>query len=223
MAKVNFEKLQQLDARSNEAYKSLRTNIQFCGDDVHIIGFTSCLPNEGKSSVSFQLAASFGESGKKVVFIDADLRKSVIMGRYKPDHAVKGLAHYLSGQITADDIIYTTNIPNVDVIFPGPVPPNPVELLGNDYFAKLIAQLRKTYDYVIIDSPPLGSVIDSAIVGAQCDGIILIIEVNAISTKIAQKVKSQLERGNLRILGVVMNKHDSKLKGYYGKGYYGKY
>jgi len=142
MLQINLEKVKKLDFRSNEAYKSLRTNIQFCGKDVKEICFTSCMPNEGKSNVSFNLATSFAESGKKVIFVDADLRKSVIVGRYKPDHGVMGLTHYLSGQNEFEEVRYTSNIENLDVVFTGPVPPNPAELLGSECFIELLQRLR---------------------------------------------------------------------------------
>lgn len=221
MLQINLEKISTTDFMSNEAYKSLRTNIQFCGNVIKVICFTSCLPNEGKSNVSFHLACSFAESGKKVIFIDADLRRSVIVGRYKPDQAVLGLTHYLSGQNELEEVLYETNIPNLDIIFTGPVPPNPTELLGSECFIELLKLLREDYDYIIIDTPPLGSVIDSAIVAEQSDGVILIIEANTISYKFAQKVLKQLERGNCRILGAVLNKVDIKHSQYkyYGKKY----
>lgn len=221
MQQINLERTQTLDFRSNEAYKLLRTNIQFCGGDVKTICLTSCMPNEGKSNVSFNLAVSFAESGKKVIFIDADLRRSVIVGRYKPDQAVIGLTHYLSGQNLSEEIMYETNINNLDIIFTGPVPPNPVELLGSENFLKLLKKLRADYDYVILDTPPLGSVIDSAIVAENCDGVVFVIEANAISYKFAQRVKKQLEKGNCKILGAVLNKvptNNSRYK-YYSKKY----
>ena len=227
MPQVNLEKMQKIDFRSNEAYKLLRTNIQFCGSDIKIISFTSCLPNEGKSNVSFNLAVSFAESGKKVIFIDADLRRSVIVGRYKPDHAVLGLTHYLSGQNDLDEVLYCTNTPNLDIVFTGPISPNPAELLDSDYFVELLQMLREEYDYVIIDTPPLGSVVDSAIVSEHCDGLVMVIEADAISYKLAQRVKKQLEKGNCRILGAVLNKVELKngQYSYYGKKYrkYKKY
>ena len=227
MLQVNLEKMQKIDFRSNEAYKLLRTNIQFCGSDIKIISFTSCVPNEGKSNVSFNLAVSFAESGKKVIFIDADLRRSVIVGRYKPDQAVFGLTHYLSGQSDLEDVLYCTNTPNLDIVFTGPVSPNPAELLDSDNFVDLLRMLREEYDYVIIDTPPLGNVVDSAIVSEHCDGLVMVIEANAISYKLAQKVKNQLEKGNCRILGAVLNKVELKngQYSYYGKKYkkYKKY
>ncbi|MHB8128930.1 MAG: CpsD/CapB family tyrosine-protein kinase [Mobilitalea sp.] len=231
MQQITLERIMELDFKCNEAYKSLRTNIQFCGNNVKVICFTSCLPNEGKSNVSFNLAVSFSESGKKVAFIDADLRRSTIIGRYKPDQAVHGLTHYLSGQKEINEIIYETNIPNLDIVFTGPVPPNPSELLSSDYFIDILSILRDEYDYVVIDTPPLGSVTDSAIVSRYCDGTILVIEANSTSYKYAQKVKRQLEQVNSKILGAVLNKenksdvykHYKKKYKKYEKNYYASY
>jgi capsular exopolysaccharide synthesis family protein len=219
MLQINLERNHKLDFRSNEAYKQLRTNILFCGKDVKVICFTSSLPNEGKSNVSFNLAVSFAESDKKVVFIDADLRRSIIVGRYKPDQAVLGLTHFLSGMNSLEEVLYETNTPNLDMIFTGPVPPNPAELLGSDMFIELLHTLREEYDYVIVDTPPLGSVIDSVIIAEQCDGVVLVIEANAISYKFVQKVKIQLDKGKCRILGAVLNKVDMNKEHYQ---YYGK-
>ncbi len=221
MLQITLEKLKERDFQSNEAFKLLRTNIQFCGRDIKVICFTSCLPNEGKSNVSFNLALSFAESGKRVIFIDADLRRSVIVGRYKPDHAVFGLTHYLSGLHSINEVVYETNVNNLDIIFSGPNTPNPAELLDSECFQDLMKMLRKEYDYIILDTPPLGSVVDSSIVSEYCDGLVLVIEANEISYKLAQKVKKQLEKGKCRILGAVLNKVERK-KGqytYYGRKY----
>lgn len=227
MLQINLEKVQKLDFKSNEAYKRLRTNIMFCGNNVKVICITSCLPNEGKSNVSFNLAVSFAESGKNILFIDADLRRSVVVGRYKPDQPVLGITHYLSGQNSLVDILYQTSIDNLDMIFTGPVSPNPAELLGSEDFVDLLEFLRKEYDFIIIDTPPLGSVVDSAIVAGHSDGVIFVIEANVISYKFAQKTMKQLETGKCRILGAVLNKVDMNNMeyNYYGKKYkkYKKY
>ena len=222
MLNINIDKLKKLDSTTNEAYKRLRTNIQFCGNDVKVIALTSTVSNEGKSSVSFNLAASIAELGKKVIFLDTDLRKSVLVGRYKINKAVKGLTHYLSGVNQFDEVVYATNVDNLHVVFSGPVPPNPAELLGNKYFKGLLAQLRKTYDYVIIDTPPIGSVIDAAIVAQECDGVVLVVSAGEISYKAVQRSKAQMEKSDCRLLGVVLNKVPMGKSGYYGK-YYGKY
>ena len=208
-----------------EAYKSLRANLQFCGDDKKVIAITSCTPNEGKSSVSLQLAISLAESGKNVLFIDADLRKSVLLGSTKVgQQTVKGLTHYLTGQSELQDVVYSTDIPKLYLIYSGPLPPNPAELLGGKNFRSFLKAVRKVYDYVIIDTPPLGNVIDSAVIAEECDGAILVIESDVISYRFAQEVKAQLEKSNCPILGVVLNKVDMQKQAYgkYGKNY-GKY
>ncbi len=224
---VSLEMINKIGYRGNEAYKLLRTNIQFCGGDIKVVCFTSCLPNEGKSSVSFHTAVSFAESGKRTLFIDADLRRSVTVGRYKPDRAVLGLTHYLSGQNGLEEILYSTNISNLDMIFTGPISPNPAELLDSEYFDDLLRILREEYDYIIIDTPPLASVVDGSIISKHCDGLVLVIEANAVSYKLAQKVMKQLEKGKCKILGAVLNKVDLKMGqfNYYGRKYkkYTKY
>ncbi len=226
MNKITFEKIEDLDYRSNESYKTLRTNLQFCGSEVKVILFTSCIPNEGKSSVSFHLAKSFAENGKKVILIDADLRKSVIIGQRRVNTQIEGLSYYLSGQKKLEEVIYDTNIENMSIIFAGKVPPNPSELLGHERFKQMIDHLKESYDYVIIDTPPLGSVIDSAVIAPYCDGAVLVISSNMVSYRFAQDVKMQLEKTNCPILGAVLNKVPMDKKGYYGRyygSYYGKY
>ncbi|MGN0423503.1 MAG: polysaccharide biosynthesis tyrosine autokinase [Lachnospiraceae bacterium] len=214
--------LPELDYSSIESYKSLRTNLQFCGNDKKVIAITSCTPNEGKSSVTMNLAVSLAEAGKKVLLVDADLRKSVLVGRMKIRDEVKGLSHFLSRQESLLDVICSTNVKNLHIIFAGPVSPNPAELLGSTVFAEMLKSLRKAYNYILIDCPPLGSVIDGAIITDRCDGSIMVIESGAISYRFARDVKRQLEKCSCPILGVVLNKMDISKQGYYGK-YYGKY
>lgn len=211
----------QLDFSCNEAYKSLRTNIQFCGKGVKTICITSTIPNEGKTVISFRLASTIAESGKKVLFIDADLRKSVIVGRLKIKKTIYGLSQYLSGMNSLEDVINKSNKENIDIIYAGPIPPNPSEMLGSDMFKELIMIKRREYDYIVVDTPPLGVVIDSANVAQVCDGTIIVVESHNISYKLVQRVLKQLEHGKCRILGAILNKVDMNRKGYYRK-YYGK-
>lgn len=223
MLNINLDKITDLDFKTKEAYKTLRTMYSSGGNDVKIISLTSCVPNEGKSMVSFNLAISMAETGKKVLFIDADLRKSVLIGRYKINKAIKGLTQYLSGVEQLDDVRYSTNVKNMDLILSGPVPPNPAELLNNEKFTELLETARKEYDYVIIDTPPIGQVIDPAIVAQQTDGVIFLISQANISYKYAQKQIEQMRKSGCRILGAVLNKVDPEEKGGYYGGYYGKY
>lgn len=215
-------KPENLDFRSKEAFKTLRTNIEFSGDDVKAICITSCTPNEGKSNISFELAKSYAQMGKKVLLLDADLRKSVMRQRHKKGRVRMGLSNVLVGKVSLDDALCRTDVKNLDMVFSGPVPPNPSELLGNSRFKTLIETARKSYDLVIVDTPPLGSVIDTAVVSKCCDGAVIVIESGAISYRFARKVKEQLTVTGCRILGCVLNKVDMTGKGYYGK-YYGKY
>ena len=154
MQNVVIRSIERLDFRTKEAYKTLRTNLSFAGKNVKVISLTSCTPNEGKTSVSFQLCLSLAESGKKTILVDADLRKSVLRGRYKANREKYGLSHYLSGQMELDDVCCRTNVNNFDIIFAGPIPPNPSELLGGDAFKNMLEVLRMKYDYVIVDTPP---------------------------------------------------------------------
>lgn len=223
MLNVNLEKIADLDFKTREAYKTLRTNVQFCGDDVKVVSITSCVPNEGKSMVAFNLAVSMADSGKKVLFVDGDLRKSVLIGRYKINKAIKGLTQFLSGVEPLENVKYTTNIENLHMILSGPVPPNPAELLSSKKFAELVEATKKEYDYVVIDTPPIGQVIDPAIVAQQTDGVIFLVSQANISYKYAQNQIEQLKKSGCRILGAVLNKVDPEGKGSYYSGYYGRY
>lgn len=222
MQSITINKTDSMDFHGKEAYKTLRTNIEFAGDDVKVITVTSCMPNEGKSSVTMNLALSLAEAGKRVLFVDADMRKSILSGRYKIKNAKRGLSHYLSGQCPLEDAVSITNVEKFHMIVAGPVPPNPSELLQSKRFTKFIEEMRKVYDYIIIDCPPLGSVVDALIAGRISDGVALVVAAESISYKFAQKIKKQLEMAECKILGVVLNKVNLKGRGYYGK-YYGKY
>lgn len=200
----------------------LRTNLEFSGSDKRTIVLTSSTPNEGKSTVSLGLAMSLAEGGKRVLLVDADLRKSVLMGRHKVTESVKGLSHYLSGQAQLSDVICGTQEDNMFVIFAGIIPPNPSELLGSERFAELIRRTKNDYDYVIVDAPPLGSVIDAAVIAKACDASVLVVAASTVSYKFIRTVKSQLEKTECPILGVVLNKVNMKQNRYYGK-YYGNY
>ncbi|MBM6751512.1 CpsD/CapB family tyrosine-protein kinase [Mediterraneibacter glycyrrhizinilyticus] len=205
-----------------EAIKTLRTNIQFAGMDIKTITVTSCYPNEGKSDIAFQLAKEIGNMNKKVLFVDADIRKSSMMNRYQVKSRVSGLTQYLSGQVGRNEIFYNTNFPNLDIIFAGPMAPNPSELLEQASFEALMEFERSFYDYVIVDTPPIGNLIDAAVVAKQCDGAILVIESGAVSRRVAEKAKEQLEKSGCRVLGAVLNKVDMRRDRYYSR-YSSKY
>ena len=214
----------QNDYFYEEAIKTLRTNIQFTGTEVKSIVITSCYPNEGKSDVVFQLALEIGKMGKKVLVLDADIRKSSYISRFQVKQKTAGLSQYLSGQSGLQDIVYSTNFRDVDIIFAGPAAPNPSELLAQESFASLVHTMRGKYDYVLVDTPPVGSLTDAAVVARQCDGAILVVESDLVSRRVALKAKQQLEMSACHILGAVLNKVDIKKNKYYSKYsyYYGE-
>ncbi|WP_432627836.1 CpsD/CapB family tyrosine-protein kinase [Brotaphodocola sp.] len=229
-----IELANQLASESSYAYreavKTLRTNIQFCGSNVRKIMFTSALPDEGKSQIAVVTSQSLAQIGKRVLLVDADIRRSVLASRYSVKKEAGGLSQYLSGQKKLEEVISHTDVENFDIVLVGPYSPNPAELLEEDLFGQLIDYAAEQYDYVIIDTPPMGAVIDGAIVATKCDGAVMVIESGSISYHLEQKVKDQLDKSGCRILGVVLNRvrpdedPHGKYYGKYGKyGRYGKY
>ena len=206
MNKIEITSLTADSYRMSEAFKTLRTNLQFCGSDVKCIAVTSSMQNEGKSLISVELAKSLSEIGKKVIVIDTDMRKSVMAIRYNVEaEALLGLSQYLAGQAELEDVLFKTQYENMDMILSGKYPPNPVELFYTERFKSLLEKCRAEYDYVIVDTSPLGAVIDAAVVAQQCDGAILVISAGKVKYRLASNVKKQLERANCPILGAILN------------------
>ena len=203
-----------------EAMKALRTNLIFSGSDIKAIGLTSFSASEGKSTISFQLAASFAQAGKRVLLIDADLRKSVLASRLRIRGKVDGLSHFLAGQANANELICETDIPNFYLMFAGTRVPNASELLSHKNLEKLITALKDIFDYIIVDTPPIGQVIDCAVIAPKLDGILMVVDTTHNSYKLERRIKQQLEMAGAKILGAVLNRVDLKDKnGYYGKAY----
>lgn len=206
MNKIIINKLENLDDKTSEAYKTLRSNIRFCGDSIKTIAVTSTLEGEGKSEVSLQLAKSMAEAGMRVVYLDVDMRKTPLWTTEAIDNKLMGLSHYLTGQSQIVDVLYTTNIHQLYVIFSGPTAPNPVELLDNKKFIALVKSMREICDYIIIDCPPLGNVIDAVVVAKICDGTLIVVENNRVKIGGALKIKKQLDNCGTKILGCIYNK-----------------
>ncbi|MDD3184167.1 MAG: CpsD/CapB family tyrosine-protein kinase [Anaerostipes sp.] len=226
MKQLKIQKEIKDDYATTEAFNTLKTNLAFCGEQNKVIMVTSTLLGEGKSEVSLYLAHALAENGKKVLYLDCDIRKSVVIGKYKIEGVDKALTHYLSGQAAMDDVIYSTEYDNMHMVLAGPVVPNPTELLDSEEFRKLVAKVRREYDYVIVDVPPLGVVIDAAIVGKYVDGAIVVVEQGAIRKRMVKNVIKRLKRSNINILGAVLNKVDETSSSYYSgyyKGYYKEY
>ena len=213
---------EELPYEMNEELKLLRTNIQFSGTDKKVLLLTSAFSGEGKSTIALDLCRSFTELGKMVVLIDADMRKSGLTQMIKSGTPEFGLSHYLSNQCSMNDAFCTTNINGLNLIPAGKVPPNPAELLARQNMRRLVEACKKVADNVIIDCPPLGMVVDAAVVSQVCDGSMIIIESGAIKYRMAQEVVEKMNNTGCPVIGVILNKVDYASTGkYYGK--YGKY
>lgn len=205
-----------------EVYRTLRTNIGFTGMENQAIAVTSCDAQDGKSMVTLRLAYAMAEAGYATVLVDADMRKSILLNRLGVSRNINGLSHFLAGQAEAEDVIYTTNIPNFCLMPTGEFPINPTELLENKRFQTMISALKEDFQYIIIDTPPIGRVVDAAVIARQCDASVVVIPQDKISKMEAKRVVAQIRAANPNILGAVLSQVDSGKSGYYSK-YYKKY
>lgn len=206
-----------------EYYNSIRTNIQFSGRNYKIITLTSAHPGEGKSTTSMNIAISFAKAGFRTLLIDADTRNSVMSGTFRSDERYQGLTSYLSGNAELSDVICETTIPNLMVIPVGQAAPNPTSLLQNNQFQTMIDMVRSLYDYVIIDAPPLGLVIDAAILAHYSDASLLVAKAGEDRRRTITKMKEQLEQSGAVFLGVILNQYDVTTDTYGHYGSYGDY
>ena len=210
----------------SEAYKSLRTNIEFLStaDDCKTIMVTSSVPNEGKSNVAINLAITLADSGKRVVLVDCDMRKSTI-SRYlhiPRDHM--GLTNIITGKERTPLANAMVNYKDLGiVVMPvGTRPPNPAELLATKAVESTFDALKQVYDYIIVDTPPVSVVTDAAVLCKYVDGVLLVVRPGITTIQGAQLSKKNLEAVNARILGVVMNGYNVKKAGK-KDGYYYSY
>lgn len=218
--KINVKHIKSKTFVESESYKKLRTNIQFSGKDIKSIAFTSTYPGEGKSEVAYRAAYSMAEMGKKTIYVDADLRNSSFLNRMVEDFKgeLKGLVHYLVGENSLDEIIVSTQNPNLDFIPIGAIPPNPSELLAQETFASVISELKSRYDYVIIDTPPAGYVVDGVIASKAADGVIFIVSAGNVSAKSAKATVCDLSQAGCKLIGSVLNKCSKESGTQYGYG-----
>ncbi|WP_096185795.1 CpsD/CapB family tyrosine-protein kinase [Evansella halocellulosilytica] len=204
-----------------EQFRTLRTNIQFASIDrkIQTMMVTSSTPGEGKSTTISNLAVVLAQQGKKVLIIDADLRKPTVHFTFQLPNQV-GLTTVLAKQTEFYDAVYETSIDNLDVLTSGPVPPNPSELLGTKAMNAFIKELEKHYDYILFDAPPVTIVTDPQIISRYCDGVILVVRSGKTEEEDAKKAVEALEKVEANILGAVLN--DRKLKDSQYYYYYGE-
>lgn len=231
MKKITFNNRKELSYGKREALNTLRTNLSFCGADIKVILFTSSNPDEGKSTTVIELARSFASDGRKIIVLDCDLRKSVFESRYHITQAkgdnkeILGITHYLTGKCGISDIICRNEEEGFDIVLAGRSTPSPTELLNSELFSQLVAYCRENYEVVLIDSPPIGSVIDSAVIAPKTDGIVYVIEHGTTRRSDVIAGRKQLELTGVRILGAVLSKVNNEkggigYKSYSNYGYY---
>ncbi|HFI0696154.1 TPA: tyrosine-protein kinase [Streptococcus suis] len=213
----------ELVKKTEEYFNAIRTNIQLSGSDIKVVGITSVQSSEGKSTTAASLAIAYARSGYKTVLVDADIRNSVMAVFFKPMTKITGLTDYLSGTTDLSQGLCDTDIPNLTVIESGKVSPNPTALLQSKNFENLVSTLRRYYDYVIVDCPPLGMVIDAAIIAQRCDAMAVVVEAGSAKRSAVKKVKDQLEQTGTAFLGAILNKYDVTNDKYGDYGNYGNY
>ncbi|GAB6155696.1 CpsD/CapB family tyrosine-protein kinase [Desulfosporosinus burensis] len=218
---VSLITFEQIKSPISEAYRTLRTNVQFTGVDSKTkkIMITSSGPREGKSTTVANLAVSIAQTGKSVLVIDADLRNPTQHKLFKVGN-FEGLSSFLVQDQGNQDFIKETAIPGVKVLTGGPIPPNPAELVGSQRMKRLIEEVSEQFDVVLIDTPPIIAVTDAAIIAQEVDGVILVLASGEVNKEYAQRAKEQLDKVGAKILGAVLNKADMKTSEYYYYYYY---
>lgn len=210
----------------SEAYRTIRTNIQFAGVDkpLKTIVFTSTTPDEGKSTVVANLGIVMAQSGQKVVILDCDFRNPTQHRLFKLQN--KGLSNCVATGRDVMEIVQNSGTPGLDILTSGPVAPNPSEILASNRMKDVLAELRTKYDYVLVDMPPILPVTDAAVLASSVDGVIMLTAWNQITPAMAKEAKTRLEQAGAKILGVILNKVEVSSHSYgygYGYGYYYNY
>ena len=204
-----------------EAYRTLRTNIQYARVDgeLKVLLFTSAGPGEGKSTVAANSAVALAQAGHRVVLVDCDLRKPVQHHVFKLNK--KGLTNCLVGESPVLDLLQDTEVPNLRVLTSGPIPPNPAELLGSSRMDAALAALKEVVDYLVLDCPPVIAVTDACVLARKSDGVFLVLDADQVRPEMAQKAKELLVNAQATIAGVILNRAEIESEHSYYYYYYG--
>ncbi len=217
MENLNIITISNPKSPISEAYRTLRTNIQFSSIDLKpkTLLITSSSPREGKTTTAVNLAVSIAQGEKKTILIDCDLRKPKIHTIFKISNETGGLSNILIDETKAEQGIKETEIPNLYMLPSGKTPPNPSELLSSQKMQHFMEYLRQNFDYIVIDSPPLIVVTDAQILSKYSDACILIVAAGESDRNAVIKAKELLCNVNAKLIGVVLNKIDASKERYY--------
>ena len=205
-----------------EAFQSLRTALMLAarGDDCHVVMVSSAVPEEGKTTTIYNLAKALAAAGSKVLLIDADLRKPRLHRMIQAKN-VRGLTSVVLGERTASEVIHhVPDVPNLDLITSGPLPPNPPELFGKHSFGRLLEEARAVYDWVLIDTPPVAMVTDPVICASSAELSLLVVQYGSTRRQVVREAVRLLGRTGTHVAGAVLNKVEIDRDPYYYGGYY---
>lgn len=213
--------LEKPQSNISEAYRTIRTGIEFSNldKDLKVICITSSKQNEGKTTVLSNLGVSFAKIDKKVLLIDADLRNPSISKIFDTSNS-QGLMDILLGKRNIQDCIKKTKQENLYILTGGTIPPNPAEVLSSKKMSEFIESIKDEYDYIFIDSPPVGVVSDASIISAYSDGVIFVVGANEVDSNLAKIAKERLDSVKANIVGVILNKFKTDTNSEYYNYYY---
>jgi capsular exopolysaccharide synthesis family protein len=222
---IELVNLKEPESTYAEHYRNIRTSLLLSTPDQppKVFVVTSALPQEGKTATDINLAIAFTQLGKKVLILDCDLRRPRVHKIFRIKNTV-GLTSFLVGRSRIEDVIQRyPGEPNLHIITSGPIPPNPVELLISKVMKEMMAGLRQHYDFIFIDAPPLMGIQDSILLGEYADGILLVAWGGKTPRKVIEKAKNEIEKFNIRLLGVILNKVNLRRFAYAYSSYHYKY
>lgn len=201
----------------SEAFRTLRTNIQFSSVDqpISVIMVTSAQFDEGKTTTLANLAITYAQEGKRVLMIDTDLRKPSLHHAFRQSNR-SGLTDVLTQRYELDQVIRHTSVERLFLLPAGPLPPNPVEMLVSRRMKQVMGLCRENFDVVLVDTPPAYALSDAQIMSSLCDGVLLVVQAGRVKREMALKAKANLERVGAHVLGVVLNKVSRKRIKEYG-------
>lgn len=204
-----------------EALRTIRTNIKLAHPDMEAnsLLITSSASQEGKTTVSANIAVSFSMSGRSVLLIDTDMRKPRVHKLFGIENKT-GISTYMIGDKNLDDVIISDIYKGVDLLLCGPIPPNPAEMIESIKFRNMVEQLKEKYDLIIFDSPPIVAVSDSSILSTMVDGVILVVKIRQVSRDVLKRAIIQIKKSTGKIIGSVVNNVDLKTGSRYGQYYY---